>query len=108
MALQELESELLALSPAEKAEAVQLLLQSLGGVWTGIEKTPGVCGGDARVAGTRIPVWLLVQARELGSSEVELLQNYPQLTAAQLSQAWAYAKVNPQEIEQTMRENDEA
>jgi Protein of unknown function (DUF433) len=28
-----------------------------------IEKTPGVCGGAARVAGTRIPVWQLVEAR---------------------------------------------
>ncbi|NEO64576.1 MAG: DUF433 domain-containing protein, partial [Moorea sp. SIO4G2] len=38
-------------------------------IWTGIEKTPGVCGGDARIANTRIPVWVLVQARNLGSSQ---------------------------------------
>jgi uncharacterized protein (DUF433 family) len=25
---------------------------------TGIERTPGVCGGDACIAGTRIPVWV--------------------------------------------------
>ena len=31
-----------------------------------IEKTTGVCGGAARVAGTRIPVWQLVAAREAG------------------------------------------
>src|SRR5580704_7735896 len=32
-----------------------------------IEKTPGVCGGAARVVGTRIPVWQLVEARSLGA-----------------------------------------
>src|SRR5262249_37719114 len=31
----------------------------------GIEKTAGVCGGSARIAGTRIPVWQLVEARNL-------------------------------------------
>ncbi len=107
MALQELEADLLALSPAEKAEVVQLLLQSLSGVWAGIEKTLGICGGDARIVGTRIPVWVLVQAQQLGSSEAEILQNYPTLTAATLSRAWAYAKANAQEIEQAIRENDE-
>jgi uncharacterized protein (DUF433 family) len=25
-----------------------------------ITKTPGICGGDACVRGTRIPVWLLL------------------------------------------------
>lgn len=108
MALQELEAELLALSPAEKAEIVQFLLQSLSGTWAGIEKTPGICGGDARIVDTRIPVWVLVQAKQLGNSEAELLQNYPTLTAANLSQAWVYARANRQEIEQAMRENDEA
>ena len=35
---------------------VEQLLARLG---SGIESTPGVCGGDPRVAGTRIPVWTL-------------------------------------------------
>ncbi|WP_008311890.1 DUF433 domain-containing protein [Leptolyngbya sp. PCC 6406] len=68
MALRDLEPQLLALNPAEKAQAVQILLQSLGTVWAGIEKTPGICGGDARIAQIRIPVWVLVQARNLGIS----------------------------------------
>ena len=32
----------------------------------GIEKTPGVCGGDPCIRQTRIPVWLLEQLRRLG------------------------------------------
>ncbi|BDA74436.1 hypothetical protein RIVM261_044420 [Rivularia sp. IAM M-261] len=55
MTLQRLESELLALTPNEKAQAIQMLAQSLGNLWRGIEKTPGVCGGDACITGTRIP-----------------------------------------------------
>lgn len=103
-----LESELLALPASEKAAVVQLLLQSLSGAWTGIERTTGVCGGEARLAGTRIPVWVLVQARRLGSTEVELLHNYPMLNAAKLAQAWTYAKVNAEEVEQSIQENEAA
>ena len=50
MTLKELEPKLLALNPAEKAQAIQLLVQSLTNTWQGIEKTPGVCGGDACIA----------------------------------------------------------
>src|SRR5690348_4394132 len=39
----------------------------------GIEKAENVCGGSARIAGTRIPVWQLVEAREMGASEAQLL-----------------------------------
>jgi len=42
MTLKELEPQLLALNPAEKAQAIQLLVQSLSNAWQGIEKTPGV------------------------------------------------------------------
>ncbi|HKI19658.1 MAG TPA: DUF433 domain-containing protein, partial [Isosphaeraceae bacterium] len=63
-----------------------------------IEKTPGVCGGAARVAGTRIPVWQLVEARSLGASEAQLLIDYPRLKAANLVDAWAYAEDHPDEI----------
>src|SRR5207245_2724666 len=51
---------------------------------TRIQKTPGVCGGDARIGDTRIPVWLLVLARKQGQSDAHLLDGYPSLTAADL------------------------
>lgn len=108
MTLKELEKQLLALTPAEKAQAIQLLAQSLSNTWQGIEKTPGVCGGDACIVNTRIPVWGLVNARRIGYSETDLLESYPTLCAADLANAWAYAETYPDEIEIAIRENEEA
>ncbi len=107
MTLKELEKQLLALTPTEKAQAIQLLAQSLSNTWQGIEKTPGVCGGDACIANTRIPVWGLVNARRLGISEAQLLYDYPTLSAADLKNAWAYAEAYPDEIEIAIRDNEE-
>lgn len=72
----------------------------------GIENTPGICGGDARIAGTRIPIWLLVAYRNHGLSEAELLNNYPGLTQADLSHAWDYAAMHAAEIAVAIRDND--
>lgn len=108
MTLKELQPQLLALSPAEKAQAIQLLAESLSNTWKGIEKTPGVCGGEACIAKTRIPVWGLVESRRLGISEAQLLDDYPHLTAADLVNAWAYADAYPDEIEEAIRKNEEA
>lgn len=106
MTLKELETQLLSLSNDEKAQAIQLLSQSLNTV-RGIEKTPNVCGGSACIGNTRIPVWGLVEARRLGCSESDLLINYPTLSATDLANAWAYAEAFPEEIETEIRENDE-
>jgi uncharacterized protein (DUF433 family) len=108
MPLQDLQSQLLALSPAEKAQAIQLLSESLGTPWIGIEKTPGICGGDARIAQTRIPIWVLVQARNLGNTDAEILANYPTINAIDLSNAWRYAEAHLAEIEQAIAENEAA
>lgn len=108
MALRDIESQLLALSVSEKAQIIQLLLQSISDVWAGIEKTPGICGGDARIAKTRIPVWVIVQARNLGSSEVELLQDYPTLNATDLVNVWTYAAAHREEIDEAIQQNNEA
>ncbi|MBD2258494.1 DUF433 domain-containing protein [Pseudanabaena sp. FACHB-2040] len=108
MTLQDLQPYLLALSPAEKAQAVQLLVQSLSGTWTGIEKSPGVVGGDACIVGTRIPVWDLVHYRRLGASDAQILEAYPQLTATDLANAWAYDTVFTDEVEAAIRQNEAA
>jgi uncharacterized protein (DUF433 family) len=84
---------------------VEQLLARLG---SGIESTPGVCGGDPRIAGTRIPVWTLEQYRRLGMTEAQLLASYPGLRAADLVNAWAYVAAHPGEIDQQIRENEEA
>jgi uncharacterized protein (DUF433 family) len=73
-----------------------------------IVKTPGVCGGDARIQGTRISVWGLEEWRRLGWSDARILEAYPQLTPADLAAAWAYVAQCPNEIEKAIRENQEA
>ena len=54
---------------------VEQLLARLG---SGIESTPGVCGGDPRIADTRIPVWTLEQYHRLGMTEAQFLASYPE------------------------------
>ena len=106
MTLKELEPQLLALSDNEKAQAVQLLSQGKNITIQGIEKTPGVCGGSACVAGSRITVWGLVESRRVGYSEADLLISYPTISATNLANAWAYAAAFPNEIEAEIEENN--
>jgi uncharacterized protein (DUF433 family) len=73
-----------------------------------IEKTPGVCGGDARVANTRIPVWLLVLHRKTGRTDGEVLKSYPTLTRADLDAVWDYYRDNSLEVERTIWLSDTA
>jgi uncharacterized protein (DUF433 family) len=108
MTLKELETQLFALTPAEKAQALKLLVLDIAHAWPGIEKTPGVAGGAACVVRTRIPVWVLDGYRRLGWSEARILENYPTLRAADLVNAWAYADAHADEIKQAIRENEEA
>ena len=83
-------------------------IQDKTGASPGIERRPGVVGGDPCIAGTRIPVWLLVQARRIGSNDLELLKAYPQLRVEDLTNAWAYYRSNRDEIEQQITENETA
>jgi uncharacterized protein (DUF433 family) len=74
----------------------------------GIEKAAGVCGGSARISGTRIPVWQLVEARDLGVTEAQLLLDYPSLRAQDLVNAWSDAKTHRDEILAEIHENEVA
>ena len=74
----------------------------------GIDKIPGVCGGDACIRHTRIPVWALVQLRQLGTDEADLLRTYPTLTAEDLVNAWSYYQSHTAEIEQQIAHNESA
>ena len=71
-------------------------------------KNAGCCGGDACIAGTRIAVWVIVQARDLGSSEIDILRDYPSLSANALVNAWTYAASYQDEISQVIKDNNEA
>ena len=105
--LHDWERQLESLSRAEKAQLLQWVAQDLGAAFPGIASTPGVCGGEACIVRSRIPVWVLEQARRLGVSEAELLRSYPTLHAQDLANAWAYVRVYREEIDRHIRENEE-
>jgi len=73
-----------------------------------IQKTPDVCGGDACIRDTRITVWGLMEWKKLGLSESEIITRIQGLTAADLEAAREYYEKNREEIEQAIRENQEA
>ena len=106
--LEKAEALLADMTPAEKAQLLQWVVRDLGDAFPGIEATPDVMDGEARVVRTRIPIWLLVQARQLGTSEADLLRAYPSLRAEDLANAWAYARVHRDEIVQQLRDNEAA
>jgi len=106
--LQDAEKYLSRLTRAEKAQVLQWVARDLGEAYPGIESTPGISGGEPCIVRTRIPVWVLVRARELGTSEADLLRAYPTLHAEDLANAWAYARAHKDEIEQQIRENEAA
>jgi uncharacterized protein (DUF433 family) len=107
-ALLEVEKLLARLSRAEKAQLLQWVVSDLGEAFPGIESTPGVCGGEAYIVRTRIPVWILEQGRRLGASEADLLHAYPTLAAEDLTHAWAYVRSHKDEIARQIVENESA
>ena len=93
---------------SEKAQVLQWVVVGLGDAFPGIDTQPNVCGGDACVVRTRIPVWTLVQARRLGVSESDLLKAYPMLGAEDLAEAWAYCRSHNDLIEAQIAANEQA
>ena len=69
-----------------------------------IESIPGVCGGRARLAGTRVPVHRVAGYYWLGYSPEEVLAVLDSLSLAQVYAALAYALANPEEIDRALRE----
>ena len=106
--VQEAEKLLSGMTRGEKVQLLQWVARDLGGAYPGIDSIPGVCGGEPCIVRTRIPIWVLVRARELGTSEAELLRSYPTLRAEDLANAWAYFRSHRQEIELQIRENETA
>jgi len=107
-ALQEIEHLLTTLTRAEKAQLLQWIARDIGEAFPGIESSPDVCGGEPCIVRTRIPVWLLVQARRLGTIEADILRSYPNLRAEDLVDAWAYARAHRDEIDREIFANERA
>lgn len=100
------ESIISGLSRRDKSRIYRMLEKELGISNKGISKDPLVMGGAACIRDTRIPIWMLVQARDFGVSEAELLRNYPVLSASDLTNAWNYAKAHRKEIEKALFANE--
>jgi len=73
-----------------------------------IEKTPGVCGGEPCIRNTRHTVSGLVESRQLGMTDARILESYPDLTQADLDEAWKYWGEHSEEIQKWIYENQEA
>jgi uncharacterized protein (DUF433 family) len=130
-ALRKIQTLWAEISPYEKEQALQMIFNSLdlthsliynnksspnvyvciydlNGRFNGIDKTEGVCGGEARIMRTRIPVWLLVRQKELGITDQEILSDYPTLREEDLHNAWNYYSTHKTEINNLIKENEEA
>jgi uncharacterized protein (DUF433 family) len=107
MTLKDLESQLLALTTAEKEQVIQLLTKSLASIQPTTAQLPEISNGEARIANTQIAIWELVNAKDLGCSDRDLLQIYPQLTEDDLASAWDYVDAHPEEIMLALQAIDE-
>ena len=105
--LKKTEFAIAELSKSEKAQLLKWLEQDVENVFPGIEKNPKIMGSAACIRKTRIPVWLLEQARRQNVGEVDLLRNYPGLTAQDLVNAWNYVSSHKAEIENHIAEAED-
>jgi uncharacterized protein (DUF433 family) len=108
MDIHEVEALLSRMTPGEKARLLQRIPQESNDTYPGIDMMDGVCGGEAVVVRTRIPVWVLEQARRLGSTEADLLRLYPEMHAEDLAGAWAYVRAHVDEIDRQIRDHESA
>lgn len=95
-------SRKITMSPHE----VRFDANKLAGTW--IQQAEGVCGGAARIRNTRYTIWGLVEWRKLGLSDAEILKRHPELSQADLNTAWGYYERHSEEVEQAIRDNQEA
>jgi uncharacterized protein (DUF433 family) len=87
---------------------LQHIARDLGHPYPGIDVTDAVSSGEPCISRTRIPIWILEQARRVGASEAELLRSYAGLRAEDLASAWGYVRAHRDEIDAQIRENEAA
>lgn len=64
-----------------------------------------ISNGTAYIKGTRIPVWVVVEARKLGLEDASILTCYPTISQDDLLVAWDYYNIHVDEIELELHEN---
>jgi uncharacterized protein (DUF433 family) len=73
-----------------------------------IVKTPGVCSGQPRIAGTRIKVkHVYTWVEQMGMAPAQVVAEYPHLTMAQIHAALAYYWSHREEIHQDIEKEDQ-
>ena len=72
-----------------------------------VTKAEGVCGGEAIIQDTRIPVWLIFARYRAGQSPEEIRTAHPHLSLSQVHGALAYAFDHTDEILAAIDENRE-
>jgi uncharacterized protein (DUF433 family) len=72
-----------------------------------IERVSGVCGGEPKIVGTRMAVWMIAEWCAQGASADEIAAMYPHLTAAQVHDALSYYYDHKEAIDAVRHENSE-
>ncbi len=72
-----------------------------------IVKTPGICGGRARIDNTRISVSTIESFRRQGAPVSEILSAYPHLAETDVISAFCYADWHTSEIDAEMYYDEE-
>jgi uncharacterized protein (DUF433 family) len=70
-----------------------------------ITRSPGVCGGQPVIAGTRTPVRSIVGYYKMGMSVEEILEGLPHLSPAQIFAALSYYHDHQAEIEHDIEDS---
>lgn len=53
-----------------------------------VTSTIGVCGGAPCIRGTRIPIRIIIQFRDRGMSDDQIIEQFPSLSRKQLAAVW--------------------
>jgi uncharacterized protein (DUF433 family) len=107
-AVQDIEKLIDNMTRSERMQLLQRIMRGLGDAFPGIDSRADICGGEACIVRTRIPVWILVKTSQLGASEADLLRAYPTLRSEDLVNAWAYYRTHRDEIEQQIHQHEAA
>jgi uncharacterized protein (DUF433 family) len=71
-----------------------------------VVRTPGVCGGRARIEGTRVRVYDVAFLHKDGATDDKIREANPDLAPAQIHAALAYYYDNREEIDAELAEDE--
>ena len=107
MTIEQIKLELQQLDPHVRQDIAHWLLQqNTAPSEPGIIATEDVCGGEPRIAGTRIPVWFIAALNAQGLEPSAILKAYPTLRVDDLQNALKYSNSHREEIEQAIADNE--